>query len=148
AMACAISLKSKKLDQAKRPSLEKALSELAELRAQAQNCAAEDSRSYEMFVEAKGLPKEDPQRPRRMQDALRYAAEVPLKTAKVAHDAKKILGAVEKDVIGAVSSDFHSAGYLLEAGFKCAAENVRINLPSLEDRPEAARLERELAALS
>jgi len=147
AMACAVSLRSKKLDEAKRPALERALAELSELRAQVQNCAAEDSHSYDLFVEAKSLPKEDPERARRMQAALNYAAEVPLKTAQLSAAARKTLVAIEKDVIKSVGSDFKSAGYLLEAGFHCAVENVRINLPGLADREEASRLERELGLL-
>lgn len=146
-MAASVSLKSKKLDPAKRPSLEKACAELAELRAQLQVCAAEDSRSYEMFVAAKSLPKEDPQRAARMQAALNYAAEVPLKTARLASAARKQLAAMDGDLIAAVGSDYHSAGYLVGAGLQCAAENVRINIPGLADKEEAARLQRELDAL-
>lgn len=148
AMACGITLKSKKLEESKKPALLKAQAELAELKAELQTCMSEDSLAYDKFMEARKLPKEDQARAAAMEKALSYAAEVPLKTARYAAKALKTLAPLEKDINPAVGSDFKSAGYLLKAGIQCAAENVKINIPSLADKNAAAQMEAEIRELA
>ncbi|OGS06854.1 MAG: glutamate formimidoyltransferase [Elusimicrobia bacterium RIFOXYA12_FULL_51_18] len=143
AMAVGISLRSKKLEEAKKPALKALGEKLNVLKTALQNCVSEDAASYDAFVAAMKLPKDDPARKDGMQKALEYAAQVPLKTARLAAEA---LAAIEyKDGISAhVMSDYKSARYQLEAAVRCAAENVFINAESIEDKVFAEKAIKEV----
>ena len=145
-MAIGISLKSKKLDPARKPDLEAAHRELDKFKADFQRLTGEDAASFDAFMAAAGLPKTDPERPAKMQKALEHAAAVPLKTAALAGVA---YGLVEKTLPlcgAAVASDMNCALHLLRAAALCAAENVRINLGGLKDGELVKRLEAGLEA--
>jgi glutamate formiminotransferase / formiminotetrahydrofolate cyclodeaminase len=143
-MAVGISLRSKKLDESKRPALETLRASLAAHKAELQACVSEDSASFDRFMEAMKLPKDNPERKDRMQAALKYAAEVPLKTARLAAEALAGLRVCSACVSAQVTSDYRSALYQLEAGIRCAAENVLINAEGLEDKAAAEKLAAEV----
>jgi glutamate formiminotransferase len=149
-MALGITLKSKKLDPAARPELERARAALGEMRARFDVLAAHDAEAFDRFMAALGLPKDDPARAVRMQDALKHAAEVPLKTAQSAAGALAVARAAAPFAGPAVASDMNCAMHLLKAAALCAAENVRINLGGIKDAGAAkdleGRLEKTLAA--
>ncbi len=142
-MAIGISLRSKKLDEAKRPPLKALNKKLGALKTALQNCVGEDAASYDAFMAALKIPKDNPARKAAMQGALEHAAQVPLKTARLAAEA---LAALEyKDGISAhVISDYKSARYQLEAAIRCAAENVFINAESLENKAFAEKAVKEV----
>ena len=85
-----------------------------------------------------------------MQDALKHAAEVPLKTAQAAAGALAVARTAAPLAGAAVASDMNCAMHLLKAAALCAAENVRINLGGIKDagaaKDLAERLEKTLAA--
>ncbi|PIU20557.1 MAG: glutamate formimidoyltransferase [Elusimicrobia bacterium CG08_land_8_20_14_0_20_59_10] len=143
AMAIGITLRGKKLEEAKKPALNTLLERLGEHKAQLQNCVSEDSASFGVFMAVMKLPKDDPERKAKMQAALKYAAEVPLKTARLASEALVGLKVCEAYVAARVQSDFRSAAYQLETAIRCAVENVYINAESLEDRAAAEKLTAE-----
>jgi len=149
-MALGITLKSKKLDPAKRPELERAHAAFGEMRARFDGLAGDDAAAFDRFMEAMSLPKDDPARAAKMQDALKHAAEVPLKTAQQAAGALAIARASAPLAGAAVASDMNCAAHLLKAAAQCAAENVRINLGGIKDAGAAkdleGRLEKTLAA--
>jgi len=149
-MALGITLKSKKLDAAKRPELERAHAALGELRARFDVLAGDDAEAFDRFMAAMSLPKDDPGRAVKMQDALKHAAEVPLKTAQAAAGALAVARAAAPLAGAAVVSDMNCAMHLLKAAALCAAENVRINLGGIKDAGAAkdleGRLEKTLAA--
>jgi len=91
-MAASVSSRSKKVDEAHKPELLKHVTELHEYKTILQACISEDSRAYDLFTEAAALTKGSPERAEKMQAALRYAAEVPLKTAQTAHRCRVISG--------------------------------------------------------
>jgi glutamate formiminotransferase len=138
-MAAGISLRSKKLEEAKKPQLAALNSGLAAFRSELQNCAAEDSRAFEGYMRALKIPKEDPARKAEMQKAILRGMEVPLKTAKTSIEALKALKMCEV-VMPHVMSDYNSAKHLLEAAVKCAAENVLINAGSMEDKAASGKM--------
>jgi glutamate formiminotransferase / formiminotetrahydrofolate cyclodeaminase len=146
-MAAGVSLQSRKLDETKKPVLKDLVEKLTPIKAELQNCISEDSRAFDMFMEARKLPKESPERSQKMEAALLYAAEVPLKTARLAKQAKDEIEACSANMSPAVGSDVKSAVYLLTAGIKCAAENVMINIPSLKDKELASKMEEEIKSL-
>lgn len=149
-MAIGITLKSKKLDEAKRGPLTSAQKALGELRATFDRLAADDAAAFDRFMEAMSLPKEDASRPAKMQAALLHAAEVPLKTAQMAAGALAVAKQAAPLAGAAVASDINCAVHLLRAAAQCAAENVRINLSGIKDAGAStelgSRLERTLAA--
>ncbi len=143
-MALGISLRSKKLDEARKPALRELAARLASHKAELQNCVAEDSASFDRFMEAMKTPKENPERKVKMQAALKYAAEVPLKTARLSSEALAGLIVCSSCVSSQVVSDYRSARYQLEAAIRCAAENVFINAEGLEDRAAAEKMTAEV----
>ena len=151
-MAIGITLKSKKLEAEKRPALEKAKKALGEARRRFDELAAEDADSFDGFMAAMSLPKDDPARPALMQAALKHAAEVPLETAKLAGQAFALARGAAPLAGAAVASDINCALHLLMAAAHCAAENVRINVGGIKDAAAAkelsSRLEKELAVLA
>jgi formiminotetrahydrofolate cyclodeaminase len=105
---------------------------------------AEDSASFDVFMEAMKIPKDNPERKVKMQAALKHAAEVPLKTARLASEAMAGLMVCSASVAPHVVSDYRSARYQLEAAIRCAAENVFINAEGLEDKAFAEKITAEV----
>jgi glutamate formiminotransferase len=143
-MAAGISLRSKKLDAAKKPRLEEALARFAALKAEFQALTAQDAAAFDAFMAAMSLPKDDPARGARMQKALVHAAEVPLETARQAAAAYRLAETAAPLCGPAVASDVNCAAHLLRAAALCAAENVRINLGGIKDAAESERLAKAL----
>ena len=139
-MALGISLRSKKLEEAKKPAMRDLIERLGSHKVALQNCVAEDSASFDGFMEAMKLPKDNPERKVKMQAALKHAAEVPLKTARLASEALAGLQVCGAYVSPQVRSDYKSAGYQLEAAIRCASENVFINAEGLEDKVYAGKI--------
>ena len=143
-MALGITLRGKKLDEAKKPALRSLLESLGGHKAALQSCVSEDAASFDVFMEAMKIPKDDPERKVKMQAALKHAAEVPLKTARLASEAMAGLSVCASHVSPHVVSDYRSARYLLEAAIRCAAENVFINAEGLEDKVFAEKITAEV----
>jgi glutamate formiminotransferase/formiminotetrahydrofolate cyclodeaminase len=144
-MAVGISLRAKKLDPAKKPALERADALLAAFKQRFQELTSEDAAAFDSFMAAMSLPKDDPARPARMQQALIHAAEVPLRTAQAAGEAYALAEATAAACSPHVASDMNCAMHLLRAAAQCAAENVRINLGGIKDAGVAGELEKRLA---
>lgn len=142
-MAAGVTLMSKKTPEENKPKLSGLKDRLTGWKGELQNCAAEDSRAFNKFMEARKLPKDSPERKGRMQEALKYAAEVPLKTVKISSDALKELGSAWDIISKSVLSDYKSARYLLETALRCAAENVYINADSISDLNYAQKIKQE-----
>ena len=149
-MALGISLKSKKLDEAKRPALTAAHKTLGEMRATFDKLAADDAAAFDRFMDAMSLPKDDASRPARIQAELKHAAEVPLRTAQIAAGALATARSAVPLASPAVVSDINCAIHLLKAAAQCAAENVRINLGGIKDAEASkdltSRLDKTMAA--
>ena len=143
-MAIGITLKSKKLDEAKRGPLAAAHKSLGEMRATFDRLAADDAAAFDKLMDAMALPKDDAARPARMQAALLHAAEVTLKTAQVSAGALAVARQALPLAGSAVASDLNCAVHLLRAAAQCAAENVRINLGGIKDATAAKELESRL----
>ncbi|HAH31006.1 MAG TPA: glutamate formimidoyltransferase [Elusimicrobia bacterium] len=143
-MALGITLRGKKFEEAKKPALNALREKLGEHKASLQHCMSEDSASFDIFMAAIKLPKDNPERKIKMQAALKYAAEVPLKTARLASEALAGLEVCSGAVSPQVVSDYRSARYLLEAAIRCAAENVFINAEGLEDKACGEKMVREV----
>ncbi len=129
------------------------------LRAELVDLAERDSGAYQAFVSARRLPRETDEqraaRARAMGTAIALAAEVPLRTARVASQALELARRIAPIGNRNAVSDAGVAAQLTSAAVRGAILNVRINLPLLpEDAPmrlsapnELTRLEREAANL-
>ena len=109
--------------------------------------AQEDSDSYDAVVAARRLPKdtdeERAERSRRMSDANRIAAEVPLRTAREAEGLLVFLPELAEKGNPNAASDAGAAALLLEAAVQGALLNVAINLAGADDSLFAARMTEE-----
>ena len=127
-------------------------------RTELQNLAREDSEAYDQVVAARRLPKETPDlqrvRARKMSDANRLAAEVPMRTARSALKLLAALPDLARKGNPNAASDAGAAALLLDAALHAALLNVAINLGGVEDpgfvadeRAEAQRLGEEAVRL-
>ncbi|HEY3124768.1 MAG TPA: cyclodeaminase/cyclohydrolase family protein, partial [Thermoanaerobaculia bacterium] len=109
--------------------------------------AREDSDSYDAVVAARRLPKETDveraERTRRMAEANRLAAEVPLRTGREAAGFLALLPELAEKGNPNAASDAGTAALLLEAAVQGALLNVAINLSGAQDAGFAARLTEE-----
>jgi len=78
-----------------------------------------------------------------LQEAYKYAAEVPFQIAKLCHGILKISKNLSEKVYSPVKSDFKIAAALLEVGIKGAALNVEVNLKEIVDNDYVMKKRKE-----
>jgi len=133
-MVCGITAKSKR-HEPNRERLEALRAQLSTRRDELIDLSREDARAYDLVVDAmrKNRESENKENIRAVQDALKLAAEIPMKTAaKCAEVLEDSVGVAELGTRSA-SSDVGVAVLLAEAGFKGASMNVCINLKDVRD---------------
>ncbi|EQD41735.1 secreted protein containing Cyclodeaminase/cyclohydrolase domain protein, partial [mine drainage metagenome] len=131
--------------------LEGVRSELERARRRFLELVGEDAASYERVRAARRARKAQPADPATesaWRAALRGAAEVPLGTARLAHEGATRLRTVQPRTKTALASDLVTAQAMFRAAVAGALANVEINLADLRAAGEPIdALERELAAL-
>ena len=114
------------------------------LRDQLVALADEDSIAYQAYMDARRLPRqtetERATRARAMEGAAVQAADVPLRTARVAREVLELARRIAPIGNRNAVSDAGVAALLTAAAIRGAVLNVRINLPQL---PEGAPLQRQ-----
>ncbi len=137
------------------PDMERVMREAAALQKRLGELADEDSHAFSAVMDARRLPRrtaaEREARDLAIRDAILRAARAPLSTLEALRDLSALaLRTSEKGNPGCVT-DAGSAAQMIRAGAACAAYNVRVNLPSLQDpvvreqlRTAAARLLQEV----
>lgn len=122
------------------------------LRAALTHGVQRDSDAFEQVMAAFRLPKEtDEQKAARdaaVENATRYAAEVPLDAASLAVRVMELAAEVAEVGNTNAISDAGSASALAYASMQAAALNVKINAASLQDQSVAAPWLESLAALN
>ena len=112
--------------------------------------AEEDARAYRALNGLWKLPKDDPARAG-FGDAVLAAIAAPEATLALAADTVAALAALAGTTSPSLASDLRIALDLAGAGARAAIENVRINLPSVEDPAMrstiAGRAERALSEI-
>lgn len=107
------------------------------LRRQLAGLVERDAASYERVRAAYAMPKEPADaadaRSAAIREALLYAAEVPLETARAAVDVAALAAACAERGNSNAVSDACVAALMAEAACKGAVLNVRINVASLDD---------------
>jgi methenyltetrahydrofolate cyclohydrolase len=113
------------------------------LRGRALELAEQELSSYAPVLEAMRLPRDDPTRPARLEDALVEASRSPLAIAEVAAEVAELGVAVARNSSKEVSGDALTGTLLAEAACAAAATLVEINL---ERQPSTPALEEARAA--
>jgi glutamate formiminotransferase / formiminotetrahydrofolate cyclodeaminase len=107
-----------------------------------------DTRAFADYVTATGLPRDTPEQAARreaaVQDALKAAASVPLRTMRVGDRCWDSLVEMARHGNFASRSDLEVGAKALEAGIWGAGRNVVVNLPDIQD--EAFRRDRTAEA--
>jgi glutamate formiminotransferase/formiminotetrahydrofolate cyclodeaminase len=149
-MVCGLTLKRKSY-AAHHASLEESHRRLAQLRGRLLKNVDRDAQSYEAVVAALKLPKstesEQAARVKAMEEANKTATLVPLETAEMAAEAARLLESVRPLALAQAASDLAVAVHLAGAARCGALDNVRANLPSIQDRDWVAEIEARVQRL-
>lgn len=120
-----------------RPAAEEARRRFLEL-------AEEDAAAFTAYMEARALPRDDPQLVARRdiasRAAARQAAEVPLEMVRTARDLALAIEALAGRSNMNAASDLNVAALLVEAAARGAAANVMVNLPAVGDDAFSGRI--------
>ena len=113
--------------------------------------ADEDAAAYGRFAAAMKLPRatddEKTARTAAIREAARAAAEVPMRTLEACRDVLTAAEALAGRSNRNAASDLAVTSRIVEASAHGAAENVRVNLPSLGDADAATVLDGQVASL-
>ncbi|MEF3280463.1 MAG: glutamate formimidoyltransferase [Elusimicrobiota bacterium] len=146
-MAFSITAKSKKTPEEVKKKLIDYIKKIYAKRKELEYQIREDARSFDLVMAAFKLPKENPERGKEIENALIYAANIPLKTAllcaQVIEIAKEVSETKEE-----VISDYRSGIYMLECAIKCALENVYINIKSINSEEIKKKISEEASRVA
>jgi len=111
----------------------------------------EDTRAFDTIMASFGLPKDTPEqkaaRKVAIQEASKYATEVPFRTMKVAYDCIPLLKEMAENGNPNSLSDVAVGALCIKTAVRGAWFNVLINAKDLEDRPWAENIVREAQEL-
>ncbi len=111
-----------------------------------------DTRAFDAYLAAVGMPKETPEeksvRHAAMQDGLKAAVQVPLEVMRTADRCWEAMVEMAAHGNPASRSDLEVGAKALEAGIWGAFRNVAINLPGIEDEPFRRATAEEAEALA
>jgi glutamate formiminotransferase/formiminotetrahydrofolate cyclodeaminase len=128
--------------------LTSALERLEPLRARLMEAIDRDAESYNGVIRALRLPKssEPEQAARRaaLEEANKSATLAPLETAGLIAEVRGILEALRPITMPQAASDLGVALAMADAGRAGALENVRTNLPAIDDRAWTSAVEQRL----
>lgn len=134
------------------PELETANQKLIEAARRAIAGSDDDERAYGGYIAASKLPRtsaeEKKLRTSKMQEALRDAAETPMRLAELIHNTIPTLQRIGELGNPHVVSDAAIGLLLANAAIEACLINVRVNLPYLKDPALAADLEARIVRIS
>jgi formiminotetrahydrofolate cyclodeaminase len=107
---------------------EDAFARAGQLRKRALELAEVELHAYEPVLEALRLPRDDPDRPRRVADAQSEASRSPLEVAHVAAEVAELAAAIAHEGNPNLTGDAIAGALLAEASAQAAARLVEINL--------------------
>jgi len=149
-MVSGLTLK-RKAYEAHHNALKQGLDRLSQLRNRLLENIDRDAQSYEAVLAALKLPKssesEQAARAKAMEEANKTAAMVPLETAELVMEAVQLIEALRSVTLPQAASDLAVALYLAEGARRGALDNVRANLPSIQDRAWVAWILERIQAL-
>lgn len=107
----------------------------ASLRARALQLAEDDLTAYAGVLEALKLPKDDPERPGRRDQALSAAADGPLAVARAATEVADLAAELAQTGNPHLAGDAVAGALLAEAATRSAVRLLELNLAGLPDDP-------------
>jgi glutamate formiminotransferase/formiminotetrahydrofolate cyclodeaminase len=114
------------------------------LRKKLTKAVEDDAASFEGFLTATRLPKNDPveveTRATAMDKATLHAAMVPFEAAKLCLEVMHLASLAARTGNLNAISDAASAGYLAQAALRAAVTNVKINIKSLRNPQDSQEL--------
>lgn len=129
------------------PEPQEAAGRLEGLKAELLPLIDQDAEAYDRVSSAFGLPKGTEEEKKRrkdvIQNALKEAAQVPLKVMMISLRALEALASYAPKCNRNLASDLGGAMLMLSAGLETAAYNVRINAASITDRAVREGLQQE-----
>ncbi len=97
----------------------------------------EDTKAFEMVIEAMRLPQGNPEqeklRSKAIEDGYRHATEVPMSTARLCVEVLELATDAVENGMPASVTDAGTACWMARAGVESALYNVRVNLGELQD---------------
>ncbi|MEK7287039.1 MAG: glutamate formimidoyltransferase [Elusimicrobiota bacterium] len=140
--ACAIEAKKNAREKSNghEAGLNEILQEGSSLRAQFLELAGRDAAAYEGVIGAYRLSKTDPDRPVKIQEALKIACEAPLKVLRLAVQSAIRLASVRQMIASSVLSDFKVGFHCLGVAGLGAKENIMVNLELIQDEAYRVRI--------
>lgn len=123
------------------------LDEAEEVRGRLVALVDEDAAAFYPLSQAYGIPKGDPTRAERLEEATKGACEAPLEMMEEACHAIRLLEEMGEKGSRMLLSDVGCGALLARAALEAASLNVFVNTASLADRPYAEGLERRCEAM-
>ena len=102
-----------------------------------------DAEAFAPLAKAYGIPKDDPDRERIMEEALNTACGVPMEIMRACAEAIGIIGEFAEKGSRLAVSDAGCGAVLCKAAMQAASLNIYINTKSMKDRGIAQALEEE-----
>ncbi len=146
-MVCNLTLGKKKY-AAYESDIERIIARAAQLEDELLKLIDEDARAFEPLAKAYGIPKDDPQRDKIMENALREACSVPLEIMKLCCEAISLHAELCEKGSTLALSDVGVGVACLRAALTGASLNIYINTSSMLERAYAESLEKEANALA
>ncbi len=123
------------------------MEQAGKLRQQFLSFADRDAEAFLPLSKAYGLPKDDPDRDRVLEEALREAASVPLSLMESCRDGLRLMKGFREKGSKLMQSDALCGTYFLKAALQAASCNVYINTELMKDRERASETEEKAGAL-
>lgn len=124
--------------------IERILRETADITSALESLIDKDAECFEPLSRAYGIPKDDPQRDKILEEALRTAAEAPYEILKAAALLLPVLKELTVKGSAIAVSDVGTSAALCEAAVKSAALNVYINTKLMKDRLYADNINKDV----
>lgn len=123
--------------------LRRLLAAADELREQLLDLVQEDAQSFEPLAAAYRIPREDPTRTERIEDAMRGACDVPIRIMRACARAIELLEAMGQRSSTLMRSDVGCGAALAAGALRAAHVTVLVNTSGLPEDPVARALEAE-----
>ncbi len=126
---------------------EEALRTLADLQGSALRLADADAEAFADLSDLWGLPADDVRRQVEWNDAVAAAIDAPRQVMVASMATLRLTERLSGKTVRNLRSDLAITALLAEAGARAAACNVRINIPLLNDKAQAAELEAQVVGI-
>lgn len=139
AMVSGITAKSKKYEE-HHELMRKVRTEARDKMSEALRLMKEDEEAFANLMACYKIPKEEPGRAEKIQEAVKHATEVPLESMRLVFSGLELADAINKYGTQQAVSDAAAAALQLRAAFFGAKLNVLINVPSIKDEGFRAKV--------